>query len=252
MHDETRTAVTTAHHDAVTVVTIDRPPVNALDPVTAAELAAVVDRLAADPDVRCVVFQGAGRMFSAGADIRALARGVGGPEGPDAAADYVARLQRVFTAVADLPVPAIAAIHGVAAGGGLELALACDLRLAGESARLGLPEVGIGLVPAGGGTQRASRLLGPGLAARLVLEGELHDAAEALRIGLVQHVVADADVPEAGLRLAQRIAARPRATLAAAKRCLAAAGTARGFGVELAAARELLATPETARLLAEF
>jgi enoyl-CoA hydratase len=252
MPDETRADVTIAHHDAVAVLTIDRPPVNALDPAMAAELAAAVDALARDPGVRCVVFQGAGRLFSAGADIGALARGLADPDGPDAAVDHVARVQRLFTAVADLPVPTVAAIHGAAAGGGLELALACDLRLAGDSARLGLPEVGIGLVPAGGGTQRASRLLGSGLAARLVLEGDLLDAAEALRIGLVQQVVPDPDVHDAALRLAQRIAGRPRAALVAAKRCLAAAGTDQGFAVELAAARELLGTRETALLLARF
>jgi enoyl-CoA hydratase/carnithine racemase len=254
MTDDTRIAasVTTTRHDAVAVVTLDRPPVNALDEVTVRALAAAVSELAGDPAVRCVVFQGAGRMLSAGADIGTMRESLAGPDGPDAAARHVARIQDVFAAVAHLPVPTIAAVHGAAAGGGLELALACDLRVAGAGARLGLPELRIGLIPAGGGTQRASQLLGPAQAARLVFEGELLDAAEALRIGLVQYVVPDADVSAEALRLAQRIAGRSRAALAAAKRCLSASGAAHGFAAELSAARELLATPETARLLASF
>ncbi|HSZ42322.1 MAG TPA: enoyl-CoA hydratase/isomerase family protein [Trebonia sp.] len=254
MTDDTRTTVrvTTTRHDAVAVVTIDRPPVNALDDATVTELAAVVSALVGDQGVRCVVFQGAGRMFSAGADIGTLRDSLADPGGPDAAARHVTRIQDLFAAVADLPVPTVAAVHRAAAGGGLELALACDLRIAGATARLGLPELGIGLIPAGGGTQRATRLLGPAQAARLVFEGELLDAAEALRIGLVQYVVPDADVPAEALRLAQRIAGRSRAALAAAKRCLSAPDMAHGFAAELSAARELLATPETARLLASF
>ena len=238
------------HGDAV-VITLRRPPVNAFDRELLLHLGAAVAAIAADPDARCVVVEGSGDVFSAGADVEALQE-LHHTGGIDAVVEHVAAMQRLFGAVAELPVPTVAAIRGAAAGGGLELALACDLRIAGEGARLGLPEIGLGLIPGAGGTQRASRLLGPGRAAQLVLEGRLITAMEAERMGLVQHVVPDADVGSAALALATRTAGRPRAALVAAKRCLAAADGAHGFETELAAVRELLGTSETTALLAAF
>ncbi|MFC4945895.1 enoyl-CoA hydratase/isomerase family protein [Pseudonocardia sp. GCM10023141] len=236
----------------VAAITLRRPPANAFDPVLVQQLGELVAEVAADVDVRCVVFRGAGALFSAGADVEALQVLAAATAGTDAVVEHVARMQELFTAVAGLPVPTIAAIHGVAAGGGLELALACDLRIVGRRARLGLPEVGLGLVPGAGGTQRIARQVGPGWAARLVLGGELISGTEAVRIGLAQHAVPDTDVHAAVEEVAARIAGRPRAALVAAKRCLAAAGTAPGFGIELAAVRELIGSQETTALLAAF
>lgn len=249
---QTRLNITTEYEGAVAIVTIERPPVNALNSMLVEKLETAFGALAVDTSIRCVVIRAEGRMFSAGADLGEIASGIGDPDGVDATVAYIARVQGLFTAVAELPVPTIAAVHGSAVGGGLELALACDIRIAGEGAMLGLPEARIGLVPAAGGTQRASRLLGPGAAARLVFEGELIDATEAYRIGLVQSVVRDGEVGMVVKQLASRISERPRATLVSAKRCLKAAGTTSGFDVELSSARELLQEPETVRLLSEF
>jgi enoyl-CoA hydratase len=238
----------------VAVVSFSAPPVNAFDTRLVAALEAVVDTLAADADVRAVIFRGAGKVFSAGADVTTLVELVESERGVDAGVDHVARMQEVFAQVAALPVPTIAAVHGAAAGGGLELALACDLRVAERTARLGLPEVGIGLVPGAGGTQRLSRLLGPGAAAELVLEAQLIEGARAAEIGLVQHLSLDGEAFDTALRVAGRIARAPRPALEAAKRCLATSGPVhpRGLAAELDAVRLLLDCPSTRDLLRAF
>jgi len=188
----------------VATVTLQRPKVlNALNAEMFDELEAVFHTVSADPAVRVIVITGSGeRAFAAGADIRALAEtdAVSGKQVSE-------RGQQVFLQIERCGKPVIAAINGVALGGGCELALACTLRLAADTARLGLPEVKLGLIPGYGGTQRLTRLIGRGAALRLMLSASIVDAAEALRLGLVEEVVPAADLLPRAHALAETIAA---------------------------------------------
>ena len=175
-----------AKRDALAVVTVNRPEKrNALDDRTMAELDSVFADLGADPAVRGVLLTGAGdKAFVAGADIGELAT-----QDPVAGKERSERGQKVLDRIENLGKPVVAAVNGFALGGGCELALACHLRIASENARLGTPEVKLGLMCGYGGTQRLSRLVGKGRALELLLTGEMVDAQEALRIGLVNRVV---------------------------------------------------------------
>jgi enoyl-CoA hydratase len=205
-----------AARDGIAFVTVNRPAKrNALDAATIAELDSAFTQLAADPAVRVVVLTGAGdKAFVAGADIEALA-GLDA-EGARALSE---RGQRVFDRIEWLGKPVIAAINGFALGGGCELALACHVRVAGEGARIGTPEVKLGLICGYGGTQRLPRLVGRGRALELLLTGEPVDADEALRIGLVNRVVPGPRLLDEAEVLARRMAANGplalRATLEA-------------------------------------
>jgi len=193
---------------AVAVITIDHPPVNALSAPLLEELEAEIERLDADDTVRAIVLRGAGeRAFVAGADIS---------EFPSlrAAADEAheggaARgIQRVGHRMDAAHTPFVAAIHGFCLGGGLELAMCCDIRVAAEGAQLGQPEIKLGLIPGGGGTQRLPRLVGLGRAQLLNMTGDFVDAQTAYEWGLVEKVVPLEELLEAALGLARTIAAR--------------------------------------------
>ena len=188
---------------AVATVTLDRPKVlNALNAATFAELDSVLDEVAADRDVRVVLLTGAGeRAFAAGADIRELAAAVGG-EGKA----FALRGQAVFRKLETLGKPVIACVRGFALGGGCELALACSMRIAADDAKFGQPEVKLGVTPGYGGSQRLPRLVGRGAALKLLLTGTIIDAAEALRIGLVDEVVPAAEMFSRAQALAAEIA----------------------------------------------
>ena len=195
---------------AVAVLRLERDEkLNAISTAVERELG---EALAADEvrSSRAVVITGAGRAFSAGADVTELA-----DRDPEAILRYYRETGGVYEAFAALPQPTLAAIHGWCLGGGLELALAADFRIADESAVFGFPEVGIGILPSSGGTVRATRLLGPAQAKRLVLLGDRLSAAEALVAGLVTEVVPDA-VARA-LELAHRLVELPPAAVAIAK-----------------------------------
>jgi len=185
--------------DGVAVVRLDRPKVNALSTALLTELGEAADGLAADPP-GAVVMTGGERVFAAGADIEEF-------EGADEARRIGATFRDALGAVAALPRFTIAAINGVALGGGLELALACDWRVCAESARLGQPEILLGIIPGGGGTQRLARLVGPTRAKELILTGRQVRAEEALRIGLVDEVVPAAEVLGRALAKAAELAA---------------------------------------------
>jgi enoyl-CoA hydratase len=176
---------------AVARIVLNRPKVlNALNRALFADLDAVLDELGGDTEVRAIVLTGAGeKAFAAGADISELAQ-VLAVEGQQLAANG----QRVFSKLENLGKPVIAAINGFALGGGCELAMACTFRIASETARLGQPEVKLGLLPGYGGSQRLPRLVGKGAALKLILTGEMIGAAEALRIGLVDEVVPAAEL----------------------------------------------------------
>ena len=215
--DAAAPAVLVRHQAHVAWLMINRPEArNELDPPTLHALLAAVEMLAADHATRVLVFTGAGdRAFCAGADIKAMrAMDAGG------GAAWTRLGHRLMDAVAALPQPTIAAINGVAAGGGSELALACDLRLMAESARLGQPEVLLGVIPGWGGTQRLTRLIGCGAAKELLYTGRLVDAAEALERGLVHAVHPDGRLLAAAQALALRLAAQAPLALAAIKQAV--------------------------------
>ena len=196
--------------DGVAVVTLDRPQVlNAMNEAMRRELTRCFEGLVADEQVRAVVVTGAGaRAFSAGADVREFVE----PLVPVRFREQRRRLD--FRLAMDrCPQPLVAAINGYALGGGLELALACDIRVAAADARLGLTETTLGIIPGGGGTQRLPRLVGRGKALELILTGARIDAAEALRIGLVERVAPAGQALAVATELAREIAARaPLAT----------------------------------------
>ncbi len=171
--------------DRVVVATLTRPPVNALDGELVARLTAVVDEVAADPEIALLHIRSDQACFCAGADL-ALMESCFATGRMDVMVEVVRSMQQLFLRLETAGVVTLAEIGGAALGGGLELALACDLRVAATDARLGLPEVRLGLLPAAGGTQRLTRLCGQGTAKRLILGAELIDGAEALRLGIVQ------------------------------------------------------------------
>ena len=191
---------------AVAVLTINRPQVlNALNTPTVDALRRAVLELKHDPAIRVVILTGAGeKAFVAGADINELAvqRPVDGKE-------HALRGQHVFDLIENMGKPVIAAINGFALGGGCELALACTLRLAADTARLGQPEINLGIIPGYAGTQRLARLVGKGAALDLLLSGRHITAAEALQIGLVNRVVPAAELMTEARKLASELAAKP-------------------------------------------
>ena len=205
MPEESLSGLTLQREGAVAVVTVNRPKVlNALNVATLDELAATMRQLQRDDTVRCVIVTGAGeKSFIAGADIHELSALT-----PAAGREHARAGQAVFDLVEQLGKPVIAAINGYALGGGCELAMACTLRLAADTARLGQPEINLGLIPGFGGTQRLARLIGAGRALELLLTGEPIGAAEAYRLGLVNRVVPAADLMLEARRLAAAIAAK--------------------------------------------
>ncbi|MFC7219038.1 enoyl-CoA hydratase/isomerase family protein [Streptomyces polyrhachis] len=205
----------TAHlevSEGVGTIRLDRPPMNALDIATQDRIRELAEEATRREDVRAVVLYGGERVFAAGADIKEM-------QVMDHAA-MVARarpLQESLGAVARIPKPVVAAITGYALGGGCELALCADVRFAGESARLGQPEILLGLIPGAGGTQRLARLVGPSKAKDLIFTGRMVKAPEALAMGLVDRVVPDAEVYEQAHAWAARLAKGPAIALRAAK-----------------------------------
>jgi enoyl-CoA hydratase len=207
--------------DGVVVLTLNRPDRgNGVVPELARDLVAALDLLEADPAVRCLVVTGAGRQFSAGADLKAM-RDYLDHELPVTGEPYNARV--VFPVIQRLVasrLPIIAAVNGGATAGGLDLALACDIRIASTTAKLGETYINLGLPPGNGGTWFLPRLLGSGMAAELVLTGDVIDATRALEIGLVNRVVEADELLPAAIALASRIAAKPRRAVEAAKQSL--------------------------------
>jgi len=214
--------------DNIGTIRLNRPKVNALNDQVTEELAAAARAAAAD-EVRAVVIYGGERVFAGGADIKDMAEA-----GYAEMTARAARLHEAMNLLAGLGKPVVAAITGYALGGGLEVALAADFRVAGESARLGQPEILLGVIPGAGGTQRLPRLIGPAKAKDLVFSGRMVGAAEALAIGLVDQVVPDADVYQAAVDMVKRYAAGPALALRAAKQAIDA-----GLGVDLATGLEL-------------
>lgn len=213
---ERRFARWTAENGLATLV-VDRPPVNALSYQTREEIAGCLEEIAADRSLRCMILTGAGgRAFSVGSDIKEFPKVMARDLGRQRAVQEHALCNRI-----DLfPAPTIAAIEGHCLGGGLELALACDLLVASESSHLGLPEVKLGVFPAGGGTERLPRLIGESRARELIYTGEPIDAREAFRIGLVNRMAQAGQALAAAQALGRTIAEKAGTTLRTVKAVL--------------------------------
>ncbi len=209
--------------DGVATITLNRPPMNALSTTVQAAFKAAASEVSERRDVRAVVLYGGRKVFAAGADVKEMSEW-----------DHLTAIERTseltasFDAVARIPKPVIAAVTGYALGGGLELALCADLRVVGDNAKLGLPEILLGIIPGAGGTQRLPRLIGPSRAKEMIFTGRFVGAEEALSIGLVDRVVAPDDVYDEALKLAQQLARGPAVALRAAKNAIN-----RGLDVDL-------------------
>jgi enoyl-CoA hydratase len=209
--------LTFENRDGVAVVTINRPKaLNALDADTMGELDRLADAIAKDAAIKAVIITGAGdKAFVAGADI-AYMQPMTAVEGRT----WAKFGQAVFNKIENLPQPVIAAVNGYALGGGCELAMACDIRIASEKAKFGQPEASLGIPPGFGGTQRLARLVGKGHAKELLFTADMIDAAEAYRIGLVNKVVAPEQLMEAAHAMAQKILSRSPLGVQACKTCI--------------------------------
>jgi enoyl-CoA hydratase/carnithine racemase len=207
--------VTLQVEDGVGTIRLDRPKMNAINEQLHREVRAAAMEAAERNDVRAVVIYGGERVFAAGADIKAMSQLDGA-----AMVAWGRELQNSFIKVARLPKPVIAAITGYALGGGYELALCADFRVLGTSAKIGQPEIQLGVIPGAGGTQRLTRLVGPAKAKDLVFTGRHVGAEEALEIGLADAVVPDDEVYATATAMARKFAAGPPLALAAAKRAI--------------------------------
>ncbi|HVS44918.1 MAG TPA: enoyl-CoA hydratase-related protein [Candidatus Dormibacteraeota bacterium] len=196
----------------VALVTIDHPPANAISRAVVQSLRDAVAGAVADGEIRALVITGAGqRFFAAGADVS---------EFPEAGGDIAIGGQQLTLEIERAPLATIAAVNGMAFGGGCEIALACDVRIAAHTARLGQPEINLGIIPGWGGTQRLVRVVGQGRAMPLLLSGDPVDAQTALEIGLVSQVVEPDELIHTALALAERLAAKAPLALAATKRAV--------------------------------
>lgn len=209
-------AVLAERRGAVQVLTLDRQEaLNAFSPEQIDDLIRALEDAADDPGVRAVVITGAGRAFSAGADISRMAE-----MDVDAARAFAAQGHAMCTVIEDLPVPVIAAINGFALGGGCEVSLACDIRLASEAAKMSQPEVALGIPPGWGGTQRLPRICGEGFAKRMILTGAMIGADEALAAGLVSAVHPADDLLDAAVSMGEEIAQKSPSAVALSKQLI--------------------------------
>jgi enoyl-CoA hydratase len=224
----------------VTLITIDRPPANALDAEQHERLSTAIATAAAE--TRAVVITATGKFFVSGADIKMLQS-----MPADEYETFLRGAQHSNDVLEATPIPTIAAINGIAVGGGLELAMACDIRMLSATARIGLPELRLGLIPGAGGTQRLIRLVGKGRAFELLYSGRLLSADEALALGLVDDVVAPEELVDAAVARAQAYGSGSRPALAAVKRCILAGlheGFEAGLAEEVSSSLELFASPD--------
>ena len=220
--------------ERIATLTVNRPDkLNALNDVVIGELGNAIDSLRADPAVGGIILTGAGRAFVAGADISEL-----DAHGAVSARALAVRGQEVFRRFETSPKPTIAAVNGFALGGGCELAMACHIRIASEAAKFGQPEVKLGLIPGYGGTQRLPRLVGKGRALQLLLTGEMIDAAEAYRIGLVNRLVPAGELLAAATTMMKTILANAPLALA---QCIEAVNRGDGASLEDALSLEAMA-----------
>ena len=209
--------------DGIVRLTMCNPPVNTLSREWGDHLSRILDELETRNDWQVLVIASDQKVFSAGGDIKQYADRLDTDKAGELLAEEARYFQVLFARIAALPQISISEIAGVAAGGGMELALACDLRVAAKTTKLGLPEVGVGLLPAAGGTQRMTKLCGRGIALRLIGGAELVSGEEALALGLVEWAAAADEVRSTTDEVARRLAGQPPEALRAAKECIRAA-----------------------------
>ncbi len=240
--------------DAVTTLTLSHPPVNAISEEWVRAFETKLDELDRGQRSTVLHIRSEQKVFCAGADLKEVRARMDASDGPDRMYAYVASIQRLYARIERLPQVTLAEIGGAAMGGGLELALACDLRIAAAEAKVGLPEARLGLIPGAGGTQRLTRLCGPALASRLILGAEVLDGAAAAALGVVHWAVARAELAQRAQEIVRRIAGLPAAALAASKACIAAAGQdgRGGYSDELEYTRQLLNHAETRQRVQAF
>jgi len=223
--------------DRIAVVTLNRPEaLNALNRDLLSELSAFFDEAASDDNIRVVILTGSGeKSFVAGADIKEFSH-FNQKEGEALSAEGQ---QQVFDKIENFCKPVIAAVNGFALGGGLELAMASHIRIASDNAKLGLPEVTLGLIPGYGGTQRLPRLVGRGRAAQMIFTAEMISAQRAFEIGLVNEVVAQSELIDRAKAIASRISKNSSTAISKAIKAINSSGTKDGFGVEIQSFGEL-------------
>jgi enoyl-CoA hydratase/carnithine racemase len=243
-------------NDSVASIVLNRPPVNAFDDKLIEELGGALDQVEQHSDLSVLHIRSGLKVFCAGADLQMMEDCLETDDGRDQMIDIVRELQRVIDRIENLGAVTIAEIAGAALGGGLEFALACDLRVASDRAKLGQPEVSLGLIPGAGGTQRLPRICGEATARRLILGAEIIDGTEARRLGLVQWVIAADELRTWTDGLAKRLGSLPAEALASCKRCIAASrdSSVDGYELELTETRRLhdiLDTQSRVRLFLE-
>lgn len=210
--------IRTEVEDKIAVLTIDHPPVNSFNKQVVTELDEAIDKMLSDDEVKAIVITGGGtNAFVAGADIPEIKELLDAPEkGYAAAREFIERGQGVFLRIEQATKPVIAAINGFCLGGGLELAMSCHMRICSDRARLGQPEINLGIIPGWGGTQRLARLAGKGKAIELILTGDMITAQEAYRLGLVNKVVPAGTVLKEARGLVRKIVSKSKFPVAAA------------------------------------
>lgn len=240
--------------DNIAVLLLNRPPVNAISDELITLFNKKLDELTARSDWNVLQIRSDLKVFCAGADLVEVRERFSAPDAADRAYSYTAALQRLCARIERLPMVTLVEIGGAAMGGGLELALACDLRIVALEAKLGLPEARLGLLPGGGGTQRLTRLCGRSVAARLILAAEVIDGATAAALGIANWAVAQGDLAARASEIARQIAGLPAAALRASKKCIAAAGRPGrgGYLDELEETRQLTMNTETRKRVEAF
>ncbi len=239
---------------AVAIATLNRPPVNAINDAWIDRLGEIAGEIERNAAVAVLWIRSAQDVFCAGADLELMRSSFPTEAGRARMLEVARRMQQVFARIEALGAVSVAELGGAALGGGMELALACDLRVAVANAKLGLPEARLGLLPGAGGTQRMTRLLGDALARRLILGAEVLSGAEAASLGLVHWSVPREELETFTRGVVERIATLPAHALAASKRCIGAAIApgVDGYAVELEETRALYASRESQALVARF
>ena len=241
--------------DRVATVLLDRPPANAINRQWVRQFHAELDALEARDDWTVLHVRSALRIFSAGADIKEMREAFATPNGTGPLVEAVRDYQGLFARIEALPRVTIAEIGGAATGGGFELALSCDMRIIADEARVGLPEIRLGLLAGAGGTQRLTRLCGRSVAVRIIAGAELVDGPTAVRLGMAQWHAPAAELPKVAAEIVRRYGDQPALAGRLAKGCILAAldpTSSRGFDLEYEGSKTLLQSAETHELVARF
>jgi enoyl-CoA hydratase len=246
--------ITLSIEGPVAIATLCRAPVNAINEEWLVALNRVIDEVERDAGISVLWIRSAERVFCAGADLALMRERFASDAGRGEMVKMAGRMQAAFARLERLGKATLAEIGGHAMGGGFELALSCDLRIVADTAKVGLPEARLGLLPGAGGTQRMTRLCGDAMARRLILGAELVQGSEAVALGLAHWVAPAAELESHARSIAKRVAEIPAAALASCKLCIEAAldPGADGFGVELSETAKLYASADTQTLVRKF